>query len=151
MAASSTTVTRPAVSLMAANGVTEPGLDAKEFAQELGGAERKPPGGAKEPVQRFQLDRGVLARHDQVWGAFFVAQEQVLGMATRNRAAQLAAFLDGEYRRMGDGLVGDAEPIQIGEKLVRRGRHGRYLEHDPEKWIPVLRKDHAPAKESKPF
>jgi len=45
-------------------------------------------------------------------------------MAARNRAAQFAAFLDGEHRRMGDGLVGDAEPIQIGEKLGRRGRHG---------------------------
>ena len=40
--------------------------------------------------------------------------------------SELAALLDGERRPMGHSLVGDAEPIQIGKKVVRRGRRGSH-------------------------
>ncbi len=44
-------------------------------------------------------------------------------MPAGDRAAQRTRFLDREHRRMSDGLVLDAELIQIGEKRVGRGRH----------------------------
>ena len=44
-------------------------------------------------------------------------------MPAGNRATQLARLLDREHRRMSDGLVGNPERVQIGEKLVRRGGH----------------------------
>ena len=103
------------------------GFDAEEFAHQLGGAEREPPGCPKNPVQRLKFNRRIFTRHHQVGRTLFVAQEQVLGMAPGNRAAQIARLLDREHRRMSDGLVGDAEPIQIGKKLIGRGRHVRYL------------------------
>ena len=44
-------------------------------------------------------------------------------------------------RRIGVGR-GEIEPE------IERGRHGVMLEHDPEKWVPVFGKDHAPPKGS---
>jgi hypothetical protein len=99
------------------------GLDAEQFAHQLGRAEREPSGRAQEPVQRLQFDHRVFERHHQEGGALFVAQEQVLGVPAGHGTAQFARLVDGEDRRMADGLVGDAQRIQVGEKVVRRGRH----------------------------
>ncbi len=74
-------------------------------------------------MQRAQFDRRVFAGHDQVGHAFFVAQEQVLGMAAGDGATQFAALFDGKDGRMRHGLVWDAETIEIGKKLGRRGWH----------------------------
>src|SRR3954452_15671739 len=46
---------------------------------------------------------------------------------------------DPRRRRIGVGR-GEIEPE------IERGRHGVMLEHDPEKWVPVFGKDHAPPK-----
>ena len=67
------------------------GLDAEQFAHQLGRAEREPAGRAQQPVQRFQLDRRVFQRHDQESRTLLVAQEQVLGVAAGDRAAQRRA------------------------------------------------------------
>src|SRR5580704_17103992 len=75
------------------------GLDAEEFAHELGRAEREPPRSAEKPVQRAQFDLGVLTRHDEKRRALFVAQEQVLGMPAGDRTAQPARLPDGKCRR----------------------------------------------------
>jgi len=101
------------------------GLDAERLAQELGGAEREAPRCAQEAVQRFELDRRVFQRDHEEQRTLFVAQKQVLGVPAGHLAAQRPRFLDREHRRMAHGLVRDAETIQVGEKLVRRGRHGR--------------------------
>src|SRR6516225_11955695 len=74
-------------------------------------------------MQRTQFDRRLFGRDDQIGRALLVAQKQILGMAAGNGTAQLARFLDREYRRMGDGLVRDPKRVQIGEKFVRRGGH----------------------------
>jgi hypothetical protein len=34
----------------------------------------------------------------------------------------------------------------MGGKSMLQDRHDRKVEHDPEKWVPVFGKDHAPAK-----
>jgi len=78
---------------------------------------------AEQPMQGFQFDHRIFERHHQERRALLVAQEQVLGMAAGDRAAQFAPLIDGEDRRMGHGLVGDTQRIQVGEKVVRRGRH----------------------------
>ena len=90
-AASSTTVTRPARSLMAPNGVTAPGVDAERLPHQVGRAEREAAAGAEPPVQRFQLDRGVLQRGHQEQRVLLVLEEQVLGVAAGDRAAQRLA------------------------------------------------------------
>ena len=74
-----------AVSLMTANGVTEPGSTPRSSRISSARAEREPARGAEQPVQRLQLDRRVFLRHDQKGRALLVAQEQVLGMAAGNR------------------------------------------------------------------
>ena len=74
-------------------------------------------------MQAAQLHGCIFGGNHEVGGTFLVAQEQVFGMPAGNRATQLARLLDREHRRMGDGLVGNPERVQIGEKLVRRGGH----------------------------
>ena len=64
------------------------GLDAEHLAHLIGRAEREAPGGTEPPVQRLELDCGVLERRDQVERALLVLQEQVLGVAARDHAAQ---------------------------------------------------------------
>jgi hypothetical protein len=103
------------------------GLDAERLAHEFGRAERKPAAGAEPPVQRLQLDRGVLQRGDEIKRALLVLEEQVLGVAAGDRAAQRLRLLDGEQRRMAHRGVGDAEAVEGGEQLVGGRGHGLKL------------------------
>jgi hypothetical protein len=100
------------------------GLDAERRAQELGRAEREAAAGAEPAVQRLELDRRIFERHHQEQGVLLVLEEQVLGMAAGDLAAQRARLLDREHRRMGHGRVRDAEPVEIREQVVGGGGHG---------------------------
>ena len=100
------------------------GLDAERLAHQVGRAEREAAVCAKRAVQRFQLDRGVLERAHQEQRALLVAQEQVLGVAARDLAAQRPRFLDREQRRVRHRCMGDAEPVEIGEQVVGGRGHG---------------------------
>ena len=91
------------------------GLHPPHFAQKVGGAERETPAGAEQPVQTLEVDFGVFQRHHQIKLVFLVAQEQVLGMAAGNLAAQARGLLDREHGRMRDGRMADAERIERGE------------------------------------
>ena len=82
------TVTRPAFVVDDGKGRYRTGLDAKQFAHQFGRAEREAAGRAKQPMQRFELDRRVFRRHHQKQRALFVAQEQVLGVPAGRVAAQ---------------------------------------------------------------
>jgi hypothetical protein len=113
-------------------------LDAQKLAHQLGRAEGEAAGGAEHTMQRFELDRRILQRHDQEGRAFFVAQEQILRVRAGYLATQFPRFIDPEDWRMGHRLVRDAERVQVGKKLVRRERHRSRPEHDPEKWYPVF-------------
>jgi hypothetical protein len=105
-------------------------LDAQKLAHRFRRSKRETPGGAKEPMQRFELDRRVFRRHDQEQAPFLVAQEQVLGEAANEliAIALRPRLFDREYRLVPHRLVGDAETIQIGEEVVRRG--GRHVDID---------------------
>src|SRR5262245_20688689 len=72
------------------------GLDGERSAHEVGGAEGEAAGGRQAPVQRLELDHCVLERRDQEQRPLLVLEEQVLGMAAGNGAAQLLRLLDGE-------------------------------------------------------
>ena len=114
---------------MAPNGVTAPGVDAEHLPHQVGRAEREAAGGAEPPVQRFQLDRGVLQRGHQEQRVLLVLEEQVLGVAAGNRAAQAcdcSTVNSGGWRH---GRVRDAEAVEGGEKLVGGGGH--WLGHGP--------------------
>ena len=54
-----------------------------------------------------------------------VLEEEVLGVAAGDLAAQRPALLDGEERRMLDGRGRDAEPVEAGEEIGAAGGHGR--------------------------
>ena len=91
------------------------GLDAPDFAQQVGRAEREAPAGAEPPVQGLELDLGVFQRHHQKKRVLLVAQEQVLGVAAGNLPAQAGGLLDREQRRMLDRCMRDAERVERGE------------------------------------
>jgi hypothetical protein len=109
---------------MAAKGVTDPGSTPR-CSHGIGRCEREPCR-AEALVQALQGDRRILQRHDQIEVAALVAQEQVLGVASRDLAAQRLRLVDGEQRRMGHGGVRDAEPIEQSEQVGGRGRHGEF-------------------------
>ena len=58
---------------MAPNGVTAPGVDAERLHHQFGRAEREAAGGAEPPVQRLQLDLGILQRGHQEQRVLLVA------------------------------------------------------------------------------
>ena len=93
-------MTRPARVVDGAERRHRAGLDAEHLAQQLGRAEREAAGGAEQPVQRLEVDRGVLQRGDQKKRALLVLEEQVLGVAAGDLAAQRLRLLDREQRRM---------------------------------------------------
>jgi hypothetical protein len=74
-------------------------------------------------MQRAELNLCIFGRDHEIRHIFLVAQEQILGVPAGDRAAARPRFLDRKYGRMSDGFVRYTEPIQIGEKRVRRGRH----------------------------
>jgi hypothetical protein len=100
------------------------GRNTERFHHQVRGAEREPAGRAQSPVQRLQLDGGVLQRGDEEQRALLVAEKQVLGVAAGDAAAQAPRLLDREQRRMADRRVRDAEAVEGGEKLVGRGGRG---------------------------
>src|SRR5260370_1100837 len=104
------------------------GGDAEQFLHQAGRSEREAPG-AELVMQRLEFDRRILRRHDQEHAVALVFQEQVLGVRTGNRAAQLARLLDGEQRRMGRGLVRDPVAVEEREQVIGRGWH-----RDPSRW-----------------
>ena len=99
-ALSSTTVTRPVRVVDRAEGRHRAGLDAERLEHQLGGAEGKPAAGAQAAVQRFELDRGILERGHQEQRVLLVLEEQVLGVAAGDLAAQRPRLLDREQRRV---------------------------------------------------
>jgi hypothetical protein len=72
------------------------GHDPQRFQHRLGRTERKPPAGAKPPVQRLELNCGVLERGDEEQRAFLVLQEQVFGVSAGDGAAQRLRLLNRE-------------------------------------------------------
>src|SRR5690348_11827415 len=78
-------------------------------------------------MQAFQVDLRTLERNHEIKLVLLVAQKQVLGMRAFDLAAQRLGLLDGEYRRMRHGLVGDAKTIQISEQSVGRVRHSSLI------------------------
>src|SRR5262245_50263274 len=75
-------------------------------------------------MQRLELDCGILQRRYQVEGALFVLQEQVLGVAARDLAAQRLRLFDREQGWVAHGRVGNAEPVEEREQVVGGGGHG---------------------------
>src|SRR5579862_4504094 len=108
-------------------GCHRAGLDTNEVAHQVGGAKGKPPRSAEQSMQRPQLNHRVFKRYDEVHGSLFVAQKQILGVRAGNFAAHRLGLFDREQGLMADGLVRDAEAIQVGKKLVRRGGHWRFI------------------------
>ena len=99
------------------------GHDPQSFKHRVGRTERKPAAGPQPPVQRFELDCGVLERRDEEQRAFLVLQEQVLGMATRDGAAQGLRLLHGVQRRMRHRRVGDPKAVEGGDQVFGRCGH----------------------------
>src|SRR5262249_62125912 len=75
-------------------------------------------------MQRLELDCGILQRRHQVEGALFVLQEQVLGVAAWDLAAQRLRLLDREQGGVAHGPVGNTEPVEEREQVVWGGGHG---------------------------
>jgi hypothetical protein len=70
-------------------------------------------------VHALEVDHGFLAQHQQEQAALLVFDEEVLGMAAGDFAAQVPRVVDCEQRRMVDGLGVDAERRQIGKQIFR--------------------------------
>jgi len=68
--------------------------------------------------ERLQVDAAFLERDDEPETGLLILEEEALAVPARQRAAQRLRLLDGEDRRVGVGLVRDAEPVQFGEELV---------------------------------
>src|SRR5262245_46904341 len=115
------------------------GLDAQRRAHELGRAEREAAGGLQQPMQRFELDHRVLERGDEVERALLVPEEQILGMAAGNSAAQRLRLLDSEQRRMRHRAVRDLQAVEEGEEIGGRGGHGMKGQFLRGSWVPDLR------------
>ena len=126
MAASSTTVTRPAVSLMAANGVTEPG--STPSSSRISSAEpneNRPvaPSSRCSDLSSMTASSSATTRY----GAPFLSRRNrflVCPPAIAPRSARASSTV----KTGGWVTVLCAMPrrIQIGEKLVGRGRHWRF-------------------------
>ena len=71
----------------------------------------------------FEIDLRVFAEHEQEQAAFLVLDEEVLGMAAGDVAAQRRGFLDCEERRMFDSVGRDGEAGEESEEVFRRGGH----------------------------
>ncbi len=110
MAASSTTVTRPAVSLIAANGVTEPGSTPRSSRRSSAEPNENRPEAPRSRCSDFSSIAASSLATTRYGVPFLSRRNRFLvwppGIAPRSSRA----FLDGKHRRMGDGLVGDAEP-----------------------------------------
>lgn len=81
----------------------------------------------------LQVDHGFLFHGQQEEAVLPVLQEEVLGVASGDLAAQRLRIGDGEERRMRDGFCLDPEPVEIGEQLVWGGGHdgsGRFFPGD---------------------
>ncbi len=116
----------PAVSLSAANGVTEPGsMPRVSRISSAEPNEKRPlaPSGRCKDFSSMAASSSAVTRNTR---ALLVAQEQVLRVPARNLAAQRPRLLDREQRRMRHGRVGDAEPVEKGEKVVGGRGHGGY-------------------------
>ena len=117
--ASRMTVTAPARVVDHAEGRDRAGHDAEQLGEKLRPAEGE--AGAADPlVQRLHVDLGVLLGDDQEDLVLLVLEEEVLGVAAGDLAAQRLALLDGEERRMLDGRGRDAE-LFAGRRKDRRG------------------------------
>ena len=113
-ARSSTSRTARSRSLIAASGVTDPGLDAQMALEAFGAAERKPPC-AQRLAQPPEVDVAILQRHHQPHLLLLVAQEEVLDVMAGQGAAMGLGLLHGEDRGMLDGVVGQAQLGEAGE------------------------------------
>jgi hypothetical protein len=78
-------------------------------------------------VHALEVDFRILADDKDENAALLVLDEQVLGVPAGDVAAQGRRFLDGEKRRVLNGLEGNGEAFEIGEEVFRRGgdRSGR--------------------------
>ena len=91
---------------MTPKGVTEPGITPEHLAEEFRLAEGE--ASAVDPlVQRLHVDVGVLLGDDQEDPVLLVLEEEVLGVAAGDLAAERLALSDGEERRVLDSGVGD--------------------------------------------
>ena len=98
---------------------------AKELEQRLRLAERDAARCADQAVDRLQVDHRILLRRDEEEIVLLVLEEQVLGVAAIDLAAQRLRIGDGEEGRMRNRLGFDAEVAEIGKKIVGAGGHGR--------------------------
>ena len=94
------------------------GFDAELVHQLLGAAEGEAPRRAEPLVQALQIDIRVLATGDEEETALLVLEEQILRVAARQFAAQLARLGHGEERRMLDRARRDAETLEMGKELL---------------------------------
>jgi len=99
------------------------GDDAEQFHQHLRLAEGHPAGGADQLVDLLQVDHGLLADGDEEIIVLLVLEEQVLGMAAMDFAAQRLRIGDRVERRMAFRRNGDAEFGEKGKKFGFGLRH----------------------------
>ena len=114
----------PAVSLIAANGVTEPGTTPRCCSKRS--ADPNETRLRADPMMdRFQVDRGPSLRRRPETARRLVLQEQVLGVSAGDLAAQrlrLATVNSGGWVTV---VWRDAQAVEKGEQILRGGGHGR--------------------------
>jgi hypothetical protein len=101
------------------------GDDAEELAHELRPAEREPR--TVDPlVQALHVNICVFLGDDQKNLVFLVLQEEILGVASSDLAAQRLALLDREEGRVLDCGGGDPVLREKGKKVGAAGGHGAF-------------------------
>lgn len=113
-ARSTTTITLPAVSLMSANGVTEPGGTPSTFTEQLGAPEAET-AEAKLFCERLQVDARVVLGDDEHHLSLLVDEEQALGVGARQCLPQRGRLRHREHRRVLDCRRANADLVEPGE------------------------------------
>ena len=116
------TVTRRALSLIRANGVTEPaGTPSTSISSS--GLPKLEPVAAERLVQGLEVDMCMAQRHDKEQAVLLVLEEQVLGVPAGQLALQLGAFRHREHGRVLDRLGCDAEVGEARKQVLSGGGH----------------------------
>lgn len=93
-----------------------PRTNTEVAAQPVRTGKREAPG-PQRSGETDEIDAVILRHDDEPQPAPFAAEKQALAVAAGDRRSETLRLIDGEDRRMGDGLVVDPEAVEERQQL----------------------------------